>query len=168
MMKQLLATGLPLLHTFHKWDRLFSILRDGSSFHTFLANVKKSRKTLAVIETNEGKVFGFYAGETWKNRVGSAAFYGNGESFLWKLDEVGNVVVYKWTGGNSFFQLCDATKGQIAMGGGGGGEFGVCVDDDFMRGTSGACGTFGNEGPLSDEPCFDVINFEVYGFVGEL
>ena len=81
------------------------------------------------------------------------------------------VKVWKWTGSNSFFQLCDPDRSLVAMGGGGSGEgsFGICVEDDFSRGTTGPCGTFGNDRGLAEEGgTFEIVNFEVYSFVGEL
>jgi hypothetical protein len=168
MMKQLLSKGLPLMHTFHKWNRLFSLVRDGSSFVSFLHRVRKDKKTLAVVETTRGEKFGFYANDTWKNRPGAAAFYGNGESFLFRWEE-GAVRVWKWSGQDNYFQLCDEGGGRIIMGGGGG--FGVCLEDDFTRGSSAPCGTFGVDEPMcgrAEGGVFDILNFEVFGFVGEL
>ena len=74
--------------------------------------------------------------------------------------------VYKWTGANSFHQLCDSKASRIAMGGGGPvGQFGICIEDDFQRGTSGPNETYGNKEPLvNGGGYFDVINLEVYGF----
>jgi len=101
------------------------------------------------------------------------------------------VNIYRWTGANQYFQLCDIQRGRIAMGGGGEeSDFGICFEDDFSRGSSGPCDTFGNWRPLamsSSSTCsitsksqrgrnaalgggctstsFDLMDFEVYGFI---
>lgn len=69
--------------------------------------------------------------------------------------------VYKWTGLNTYSQLCDIQKGKLAMGGGG--EFGIAVGEWFSRGSTGKCDTFGNP-PLVKDENFDIWEFEMYGF----
>ncbi|KAJ1463237.1 hypothetical protein M885DRAFT_504844 [Pelagophyceae sp. CCMP2097] len=66
---------------------------------------------------------------------------------------------YAWTGGNSYFMKCTETS--IAMGGGG--AFGLLLDDDFTRGSTGRSETFGNA-PLCAQEHFPVLNFECWGF----
>lgn len=69
---------------------------------------------------------------------------------------------------NSFFQLCDQDTSRLAIGGGNG-SFALCVEDDFNRGTSGPSETYGNEeclcGGGEGDGWFEILNFEVYGFV---
>lgn len=79
-----------------------------------------------------------------------------------------SVNVFPWTGANPFVQLCDPASCRVAMGGGCHGEFGLCFDDNFQTGSSGACDTFGNWRPLVssegvNESFFDLIGVEVYG-----
>jgi TLD len=71
--------------------------------------------------------------------------------------------IYRWQGVNNYNQICRHREGSIGMGGGGG-CFGLFLQDEFSKGTSGACDTYGNPGPLTSTTCFDVLNFEVYGF----
>lgn len=48
---------------------------------------------------------------------------------------------------------------------GGGGAFGLIVNESFSHGTTGRCSTFGNEPLVPDlGGTFEVMNFEVYGF----
>jgi len=136
-------------------------------------------KTLLVVQTSTGERFGAYATDIWGNRVGEPKFYGNGESFLFKvggaLGSEGSggdggkeeeVTVYKWTGENTLFQLLDVKNSRLALGGGGlGGQFGLCIDDDFTCGTTGPCETYGNREGLCEGGVFDIVGFEVYGFV---
>jgi hypothetical protein len=97
-------------------------------------------------------------------------FYGTGQAFLFRFveeeeeEQWQRVVVYKWSGVNRYIQLCDAGRRIIAFGGGGDeGVFGLCIEDDFRRGTTGQCETFQNE-PLCEEGYFDVLDLEVWGF----
>lgn len=58
------------------------------------------------------------------------------------------------------------------MGGGGDdGSFGFSIQDGFSRGTTGPCETFGNDVPLTspgNSTAFQVLKFEIYGFVNPL
>ena len=47
--------------------------------------------------------------------------------------------------------------------GGGGGSFGLYLEDDFSRGTTGSCETFQNA-PLCSQEDFDVSTMELWGF----
>lgn len=60
--------------------------------------------------------------------------------------------------------LCDASFFSI---GGGDGNYGLWLDDNFDRGISSTCLTFGNE-PLSDQgKKFDILGVELWA-VGSL
>ena len=84
--------------------------------------------------------------------------------------------IYKWTGANGYNQLLCYNNSRIAMGGGGeSGAFGLCIENYFCKGSSGACDTFGNP-PLGEirssngdfgllENYFEVIEMDVYGFI---
>uniref|UniRef100_A0A7S1Z030 Oxidation resistance protein 1 n=1 Tax=Ditylum brightwellii TaxID=49249 RepID=A0A7S1Z030_9STRA len=75
------------------------------------------------------------------------------------------VIIHKWQGKNNYNQLCHTREGKIAMGGGGeDGTFGLCLQDFFGHGSTGACDTYGTTGPLTRHEHFDVVEFEVYGF----
>ena len=54
---------------------------------------------------------------------------------------------------NRYFQLCDNAHKRLAVGGGGS-EFGLCVEQDFQTGSTGRCHTFNND-PLCDQETFD-------------
>lgn len=66
---------------------------------------------------------------------------------------------YPWTGENSYFMMC--TDHSVAMGGGG--EWGLFLDDHFARGATGRSDTYGNK-PLCQQTEFDIVNLEVWGF----
>ena len=188
-MKALLESGgLPQSLNYCKWKRLYSLSRDGDSFETFLTMVEGHDRTVLVVKTTEGQLFGGYAESRWearhKNRQADG-FYGSAQACLFRFPRCGGnddlidkdetssavfssddneVVMYKWTGANRYIQLCDAAKRTVAFGGGGDdGDFGLCIEDDFRRGTTGHCSTFENEA-LCEEGYFDVVNLEVWGF----
>lgn len=82
------------------------------------------------------------------------------------LSQPGIVKVYRWSGKNHYNQLCHTGMGKLAMGGGGiGCSFGLCIQDNFTRGSSGPCDTYGTTEPLTKKgDHFEVMDFEVYGF----
>jgi len=170
MMRQLLQKGLPsILETKH-WKRLYSLRRDGDSFLTFVNNVAKHKYTLLVVKTMDDDLLGAFVDTEWQRGHGGVEghqqFYGTGQSFLFKVEQPGNIVhVYKWTGLNNYNQLCLVDTTMIALGGGGKtADFGLCIQDSFTRGSSGRCDTFGNP-PLASRELFEILRFEVYGFV---
>lgn len=70
------------------------------------------------------------------------------------------VRTFQWTGMNQLFMM--STDDYIAMGGGGG-DFGLLLEEDFVRGTTGMCETYQNA-PLCSQDSFEVDNFELWGF----
>ncbi|KAL7548628.1 hypothetical protein ACHAWF_011899 [Thalassiosira exigua] len=181
-MRSLLASGgLPPSLSFCKWKRLYSLTRDGDSFEQFLRLVEGHDRTVLVVRSTRGELFGGYADTRWEARhvrQHAFEFYGSAQACLFRFADAGSrgrdgegdaervrkVVVYKWSGANRYVQLCDFTRRTVAFGGGGDdGLFGLCIEDDFRRGTTGHCSTFENE-PLCEGGCFDVMDLEVWGF----
>ena len=80
-----------------------------------------------------------------------------GEEFNCDLEEVR---YFPWTASNNLVMM--ATDTYIALGGGGG-SFGLYLDDDFSRGTTGACETYANA-PLCSQEDFEVSTIELWGF----
>jgi hypothetical protein len=163
-MKSLIASGaLPPSLDYCKWQRIYSLSRDGDSFDTFLRNVEGRDRNVLVVKTTLGQIFGGYADTRWEARGVFHEFYGTGQTCLFRFTQR-EVKVYPWSGVNRYIQLCDSTKKIIAFGGGGDeGVFGLAIEDDFRRGTTGHCETFRNE-PLCEEGYFDVVDLEVWGF----
>ena len=177
-MRSVALSVLPPSVRYCRWRRLYSLARDGDSFEAFLRHVAGWKRTLLVLSTSRGDVFGAYADSAWENQGHSlgATFYGSAQASLWRIesknDNTGGsnsssgskVIVYKWTGVNRYIQLCDPQAKLLALGGGGDdGEFGLCVENDFQRGSTGSCETFGNE-PLCSQDRFDIVDLECYGF----
>mmetsp|Transcript_3615 Transcript_3615/g.5483 ORF Transcript_3615/g.5483 Transcript_3615/m.5483 type:complete len:373 (+) Transcript_3615:22-1140(+) len=181
MMQQLSDRGLPLTAKLMKWSRVYSITRDGDNFQTMIQNCASYYHTVVVIKTTTGDILGGYADSPWKKQHGyqsGTSFYGSGQAFLFatnpvvEADDVRDnqgqdtssspyVHIYHWTGENSYCQVCDEEGGRIAMGGGG--SFGLLVQDNFIIGSSGRCSTFGNPPLTSEGDGFDVLEMEVYG-----
>lgn len=118
------------------------------------------------------------------NRRKNTAFFGNGESFLWRMREPRNTTprslsaidlaslesdgeVFPWTGRDRLIQHC--TSDRIAVGGNsendGGSGFGLVIEKNLLRGTSNFSTTF-NSPPLSQirKPgeSFEIVNMEVW------
>ncbi|KAI2510153.1 hypothetical protein MHU86_4185 [Fragilaria crotonensis] len=164
IMKELVK-AMPYTLRGRSWTRLFSITRDGDSFGSFLNGVERNESTVVVVQTTKGEIIGGFADATWECRGVDGNFFGAGTSFIFSLvrsqENSDPIQIFRWQGVNDYSQVC--RQGCIGMGGGGG-SFGLFLQDDFTKGSSGACDTFGNAGPLTSSPCFDILNFEVYGF----
>ena len=158
--------GLPPSLAYCRWKRLYSLARDGDSFDTFLQNVQGHTHTLLVVKTTRDVLFGGYADTEWKSQhQGNPEFFGSGQAFLFRIDSEQEVRVFKWTGANRYTQYLDYKNSMLAFGGGGDvGAFGLCIEKDFQRGSSGTCATFENE-PLCDEENFEIVDVECYGFL---
>ena len=131
----------------------YSLQRDGDSFTgTFLRKVEGHERTLLVIQTTNSSILGAYSNSKWENQGGSvgASFYGSALSCLFSFDtdqDTDETLIFKWTGKNRYIQVCNVHAKVLAFGGGGkDGEYWLCVEDDFRRGSTGPCETFGLQG----------------------
>jgi len=74
------------------------------------------------------------------------------------------IQVFKYTGINRYIQYCDEGRRMMAFGGGGDdGSFGLCVQHEFQRGSTGVCDTFGNKA-LTEET-FTILDLELWSFL---
>lgn len=207
MMLAIANEGLPLSLRHKSWSLIYSSLRNGDSFDTFLRLLRETNadKTLLVIKTTRGSVFGGYADTSWvSNLQKQNTYFGSGQAMLFQLirkhqsnpnnmsvssvEEQQKYIlkIFKWTGANNYVQLIDTSKKKLAFGGGSeSGSFGLCVEDDFSRGSTGKCSTFDNEvltssnytdsngqpiGPGDEENeekdgHFKILEVEVWGFL---
>ena len=169
MLRQLVDDGLPSsFQLYSNWKRLFSISVHGDCVSTMLERCGHFRRTLVVGKTGDGTILGGFASEPWRPRQSfdGCQYYGNGASFLFSSfpqRRDGKLNVYKWVGANDYCQLCDIPAGRIALGGGG--SFGLVLQDNFLRGSSGRCATFDNSCLVPGMGNFDLVEFEVYGIV---
>jgi len=175
--RQLVDEGIPSSMRMNAWRRIYSIGRDGDSFYALLQKCKTYPHNLIVIQTTTGYLLGGFNSSAWKTQKKTSChdYYGNGVSFLFgshpAADDCNNstnnserLSIYKWTGTNDLCQICNQEERKIAMGGGG--AFGFILKDDFFRGSTDRCGTFGNP-PLTRDPdgLFTVAAMEIYGLV---
>mmetsp|Transcript_19113 Transcript_19113/g.24811 ORF Transcript_19113/g.24811 Transcript_19113/m.24811 type:complete len:653 (-) Transcript_19113:234-2192(-) len=161
--------SLPASLLYSQWNRIYCLAQHGDAFEVFMRLSEKVEKTVLIVKSTKGDIFGGFVDNAWK-RKGNDQFYGGGQSLLFRLDddELNNrqtLHIYKWTGVNRYIQLCDVTRKKIAMGGGGS-NFGLCIEDDFRRGSTHTCETFGNEPLCSGDGTFDVLDLEIWGFGG--
>mmetsp|Transcript_3350 Transcript_3350/g.5115 ORF Transcript_3350/g.5115 Transcript_3350/m.5115 type:complete len:329 (+) Transcript_3350:245-1231(+) len=159
-----LTQALPWTLRHSTWERCFCIARDGDSIQHMLRLCQPYAQTLLVLQTTQGRVLGAFCTGRWQlpQRSKPSHYYGNGQSFLFRVVSFqDDVEIYKWTGTNHYCQLCCSKSGRIAMGGGNG-DFGLVLEDNFSVGHSGPCATYGNP-PLAGEPYFEIAALELYG-----
>lgn len=115
----------------------YSLVRDGASMHKFRQSAYTSKHSIIAIETVDGEVFGAFTSKPWRKSWG---YYGDGETFLWKMRHSRNnncstgnsstvsqsfddaaqketgIDIYPYAGDNEMIQICN--KDKIAVGGG--------------------------------------------------
>lgn len=150
-----------------RWKRLYGLGRDGDSFQGCLRIIHNIPRTLLVLRTTRGAVFGGYADSPWNSQDhGNARYFGSAQACLFSvISGTDTLKVYKWSGCNRYIQFCDVAHKMLAFGGGGEeGAFGLCVEEDFQVGSTGPCDTFGND-PLCDQENFQILDLEFWGFM---
>ena len=168
LMQKIADEALPMTLEGMAWKRIYSLNRDGDSFQTFLRNVERQANTLIVVRTMKNEIFGSFADSAWEEPrcTKKKHYYGiGGRSFLFSVNEKSlenKLNVYRWTGENNYNQICNASQQRIAMGGGENG-FGLCLEDNFARGSTEHCATYCND-PLVSGGYFDIVELEVFGF----
>lgn len=158
------------------WKLLYSLLDNGADLTTFFKCVRRYQYSLLIIVTVDNEIFGGFVSGEWKVSPSFCKFMiisftfsdddshspdGRGESFIFKVEEDGNLAVYGWTRANDFFVW--STDRNIAMGGGGEG-FGFVLDGDFETGESCSCDTYGNPPLTARSAGFQITNVECWGF----
>jgi hypothetical protein len=163
--RNLLPSRLQLYDT---WTLCYSLEQHGASLHTLYDNNTpvdlRNRRSgyVLVLKDSEDNVFGAYANEHF-HPTDTKRFYGNGESFLWKVKKLDDGEIrfqaFPYTGLNDFVIFC--TPSFLSMGGGDG-HYGLWLDDNIDKGVSSRSLTFGNE-PLSDAGNkFNILALEVW------
>ncbi|RSH95385.1 oxidation resistance protein 1 [Saitozyma podzolica] len=129
------------------WTLLFSLDQHGASLSTLYRQVEKSSSrrrgfgNLLVARAFSGMTFGVYMNESIVKREGT--FYGSGESFMFKIiPDHPFPRVFKWTGKNQYFALCENS---FISFGGGGGAYGLVLDSTFTRNSSATSPAYDNE-----------------------
>mmetsp|Transcript_30179 Transcript_30179/g.46028 ORF Transcript_30179/g.46028 Transcript_30179/m.46028 type:complete len:447 (-) Transcript_30179:1160-2500(-) len=165
----------------------YSMIRDGAAMRALLKQVRSSARTVIAIETMDGDVFGSFTSSPW--RPNGKRFYGNGESFLWKVKqnrytECNNVQeqielekdidVFKWSGKNYNIQALVSPDDDLVIGSGGddqGDHFddqgkgsGLMINSNLERGVSDGCLTFDSPrlNGSNTDALFEIANVEVW------
>ena len=141
------------------WTLRYSTEQHGCSLRTMYHLLDNTGPTVILVLDSQGARFGGFATARWSP---GARYFGTGESFLFRVEgaSAGRPAAahfYPWSGANSHFQL--AYHDSIAMGGGG--HFGLWLDEAFEYGSSGSSETYGNP-PLASDESFRVIRVEVW------
>eukprot|EP01080_Neovahlkampfia_damariscottae_P009673 gene9673-1879_t len=150
--------ALPNICKLKNFELLFDTRQDGISLITFFEKAKDHHETILVIKTDEGEVFGGFAPETWKLQQ---KYYGDGQCFLFELKP--EFKKYSWSKKNTFFQF---SKNEC-LAFGGGGNFGLWIDNEFSFGSSHRCKTFDNEQLSKEDEDFMIYAVELYAFTTE-
>lgn len=150
-----------------KWTLLFSLDQHGASLTTLyhlteLYEAKHPQSgNLLIIRDAHDRRFGVYLNEGIKRIQGS--YFGSGESWLFRLN--GRPSVYKWTGRNDYFALCES---DFISFGGGDGKYGLYLDKVLTNGSSASSPAYNNavlcadEGDESEFARFQCIGMEVW------
>lgn len=111
-----------------------------------------------VISDTKGNVFG--AVSSCIPKVSNKRYKGTGESMLFAIRPT--VEAFHWTGFNDYFSLYQHDS--ISFGGSiNGGQSGIWLDGNLLRGRTMRCETFNNN-ILSAEEDFEIFSLEIWGF----
>ncbi|WVN87759.1 uncharacterized protein L203_102954 [Cryptococcus depauperatus CBS 7841] len=130
----------------NQWTLLFSIDQHGSSLSTLYRRIEQhsihhsALGYIIAILDGQSNQFGVYTKEPITKHEGT--YYGSGESFLFKKTKDSQLSVYRWTGKNQYFSLCES--GFISFGGGAG-TYGLILDATFSHNSSATCPTYNND-----------------------
>lgn len=157
---QRLVRWLPSIRRDRSWTLRYSLSRDGACLTTLLrlsCQVDRHGRpahtsSVIVIKDSIGHIFGAYIGHALENKQ---TYYGTAETFLFSLHPTQGV--YPATSVNNLFVLSNSHE--LALGGGGG--FGLHLDDQMENATSAACDTFRNP-QLASTEFFTCQNVEVF------
>ena len=152
-----LRRALPLRLRPCDWALLYSTEQHGCSLRTMLTRLEARGPTLLVVLDALGHLFGAFVSEDVR---ADGHYFGNGETFLFRV--LPTLERYEWTRHDSHFVL--AAQDCVAFGGGGAGNFALCLDSSLEFGSSHPSPTFGSQ-CLAGGPDFKVIKVEVWGFV---
>lgn len=136
--------------------RHFSSSKDGFSILSIYRKCQKSAPHLFIVKTKQGKIFGAYLTDGWKQ---AQKFYGSGESFLFTVHPLPRK--FGWTTANKDLFMIGNEK-DIMIGGGGG--CGIWLDSELWHGTSEYCETFRNDPLNGSSKFFEAVAVEIYGF----
>ncbi|OTF82174.1 hypothetical protein BLA29_007705 [Euroglyphus maynei] len=138
---------------------------NGNSLRTFYSLCGDNEPTIILIKTIKNQIFGAFCSSSWSKRLegnNRGQFFGTGQTFLFSIYP--RIVKYDWVGKfknanhlSPSQQLFISAKNDSFSIGGGGGHFGIYIDENLSRGETHRCDTFENEPLTNDDPYFDSI-----------
>lgn len=154
---------LPLQYRFAELRLLFSPKIHGISIPAFYRradSLPAAPSIMILTDSHKGCVLGAFCKSQWTNSR-SQRFYGSAENFIFTLkkDSTNNVQVFlPNTSANPLFQFSDLQR--IVVGGGA-----ISVFDNWLRGSSNPCSTFGTESSLACSAEFVVGDIEFWALI---
>jgi len=149
---------VPDMYKLYEWKPVYASIEHGTSYMQLKRMTKNCAPFLMIIKDESGYLFGAFGNEPMK-AVSNAAnpYYGSGECFLFTFLNGQEVKDYKWTQKNDYFM----STGIDGIYFGGGGSYGLWINEDLLRGRSRKCETYENE-QLSCSFEFDITKIEVW------
>ncbi|CAG8476565.1 12282_t:CDS:2 [Funneliformis mosseae] len=141
---------------------LFSSVRDGDSWSTFINSILYQGSTYIIIKDKDGYIFGGFTYEDWELKP---KWYGNGKNFLFSIKP--KLRLYPSTGYNDHYQYLNYGTKTLPNGLGMGGQFDFCglwINSDIINGHSKATplsSTY-SSAQLSKKQEFKVDEIEVW------
>ncbi len=154
---RLLQSALPRRCEGSTWRCVFHTHADGYSLQTLYRKAGQHADTMMVVMSKTGHTMAAFCSRPWRPQ---RHFFGTGETTVLSLHP--HPGKYSWTQSNKLFQL--AKPQALALGGGEGG-FALYLNDTLQRGTSSACGTFGNTASLLGEEQCEIVCVELWALV---
>ncbi|XP_057737827.1 uncharacterized protein LOC130955067 [Arachis stenosperma] len=157
-MRSTLYASLPALVHGRKWLLLYSTWRNGISLSTlYRRSMLWPGLSLLVVGDRRGAVFGSLVEAPL--RPSNKKYQGTNSTFVFTSIS-GHPVIYRPTGLNRYFTLCNTEFLAI----GGGSHFALYLDGDLLNGSSSVSETYGNP-CLANSQDFEVKEVELWGFV---
>jgi hypothetical protein len=147
-----LEAGMPQAFRGYDWALLFSTTRDGCDLAHMYRCAQSAQASILLVKTTKGAALGAFITEPIRI---SPSYFGTGEMFVFTLEP--QICLYPWSKRNSYFCLCN--EDSLAIGGGG--EFGIYLDEDLQSGSTGQCETFDNP-PLAPSTELDLALVELW------
>lgn len=136
---------LPPRYANTKPETLFSTETDGYSLTTLINRCSSYRRTILLIKTSLGRVFGAFFPTAWQRVATARIFYGSADSFVFSF-ALGSPRVYRWALGNQDFFLATSDQ-HLCVGGDA-----IWLDGDLLRGFTRQSATFQSP-PLDGADC---------------
>ncbi len=152
---ELLLAQTPKKSMFCEWRPRFRLTRDGASTDLLFKRIADSPFVIFIVKDNKRTAFGGFSAVPWSSSRGG--YFGNGDSFVFRVAADGKLEVYPWRGQVSYFQYTDP-KG---FGFGGGGGTAIHISTNFKDGRSQWSGTYQNP-VLSGASDFTIYDFEAW------